>query len=90
MQVSFDILQLLEGLAMQLPITGPRSICMTPPICSCIVETTSVLSVWQARSLFYRLLGRAGRGRFGGGPGQGGYFEPVGIVLEGILAVLIG
>lgn len=29
----------------------------------------------------YIFLGRAGRGRFGGGPGQGGYFEPEGIVI---------
>jgi len=26
-------------------------------------------------------LGSAGRGLLGGGPGQGGYFEPVGMVL---------
>lgn len=26
-------------------------------------------------------FGRAGKGRFGGGPGHGGYFEPAGIVL---------
>lgn len=27
-------------------------------------------------------LGSAGRGRLGGGPGQGGYFDPAGIVIE--------
>ena len=37
--------------------------------------------------LLYRLLGRAGRGLLGGGPGQGGYFEPEGIVL--VVAVVI-
>lgn len=30
-----------------------------------------------------RLLGSAGSGRLGGGPGQGGYLDPEGIVLEG-------
>lgn len=26
-------------------------------------------------------FGSAGRGRLGGGPGQGGYFEPAGMVM---------
>jgi hypothetical protein len=30
-----------------------------------------------------RLLGRAGNGRLGGGPGQGGYLDPEGIVVVG-------
>lgn len=36
--------------------------------------------VWRWRGC-YNFFGRAGRGLFGGGPGQGGYFEPEGIVL---------
>ena len=32
------------------------------------------------------LLGIAGRGRFGGGPGQGGYLEPAGIAV-GVVGV---
>lgn len=32
--------------------------------------------------VYDRLLGSAGRGRLGGGPGHGGYFEPAGIVYE--------
>jgi len=31
--------------------------------------------------LLHCLFGRAGSGLFGGGPGQGGYFEPEGIVI---------
>ena len=34
-----------------------------------------------ASSYHERRLGSAGRGRFGGGPGHGGYFDPAGIVL---------
>lgn len=30
----------------------------------------------------YLLFGSAGRGLFGGGPGQGGYLEPEGIVID--------
>ena len=34
-----------------------------------------------AHDSVYCLFGRAGRGLFGGGPGQGGYFEPEGILI---------
>ena len=30
-------------------------------------------------------LGSAGRGRFGGGPGQGGYLDPAGMVVVDVI-----
>lgn len=37
--------------------------------------------------VFYLLFGSAGRGLFGGGPGQGGYLEPEGIVTDFVVSV---
>lgn len=50
-----------------------------------ISRSSEVVTV-RACDAVYCLLGRAGRGLFGGGPGQGGYFDPEGILL----VVLVG
>lgn len=39
------------------------------------------ICVGRGHGWVYCLLGSAGRGLFGGGPGQGGYFEPEGMVI---------
>lgn len=48
------------------------------------LQYSSVIkSVWAVKAeMFYLLFGRAGSGLFGGGPGQGGYFDPAGIVAK--------
>lgn len=44
-------------------------------------EVVSRYESWRV-GVPYVLFGSAGRGLFGGGPGQGGYLEPEGIVVE--------
>jgi len=50
----------------------------------------SGISSPRAQDFVYCLLGRAGRGLFGGGPGQGGYFEPEGILIVVVVRLCLG
>lgn len=44
----------------------------------------------RARSIDQtRRFGSAGSGRLGGGPGQGGYLDPEGIVLGGVVETMV-
>lgn len=47
-------------------------------------NTSGIMPCWS----FY--LGNAGSGRLGGGPGQGGYLEPAGILMVMVLMVVMG
>lgn len=54
-------------------------------------ESSGVLrSLLPATTTPHRVLylGKAGRGRLGGGPGQGGYLDPAGIVVVVVVVVV--
>ena len=54
-------------------------------------RSSGVQGTGERKTHVYRLLGTAGSGLLGGGPGQGGYLDPEGIaVVEGCVAIAAG